>query len=167
MKKCCFTGHRPRSLPWGYNEKSLKCFAFKKELKKVINNVIDSDNVSYFITGMAMGVDIMAGEIIAKEKIFCDNLFLEAAIPCKNQTEKWKQEYIDRYEDLLEYCDKITYVSEDYTSDCMLKRNKYMVDNSDIVIAVWDGRSGSGTGATVNYARKQGKKVIIIPIKRY
>ncbi len=57
-------------------------------------------------------------------------------------------------------------MSENYTSDCMLKRNRYMVDNSDIVIAVWDGRSGSGTGATVNYAKKQGKKVIIIEIKR-
>ena len=22
---CCFTGHRPKGLPWGYNEKSELC----------------------------------------------------------------------------------------------------------------------------------------------
>lgn len=36
-----------------------------------------------------------------------------------------------------------------------------MVDNSDVVIAVWNGEK-SGTGNTVNYAMKSGKKVIII-----
>ncbi len=88
MKKCCFTGHRPKSLPWGYNENSLKCIAFKKQLRKVINDVIYNEGATYFITGMAMGVDIIAGEIVAKEKLNCDNLFLEAAIPCKEQTLK-------------------------------------------------------------------------------
>jgi len=36
-----------------------------------------------------------------------------------------------------------------------------MVDNSDATIAVWDGQP-SGTGNTVEYARKQGKPVLVI-----
>ena len=43
----------------------------------------------------------------------------------------------------------------------MQKRNKYMVDNSQIVIAVWNGKP-SGTANTVKYAREQGKTVIVI-----
>ena len=39
--------------------------------------------------------------------------------------------------------------------------NKYMVDNSQIVIAVWNGKP-SGTGNTVKYAQEQGKTVFII-----
>ena len=34
------------------------------------------------------------------------------------------------------------------------KKNEYMVDNSDYVIAVWNGKP-SGTGNTVTYARKK------------
>lgn len=37
-----------------------------------------------------------------------------------------------------------------------------MVDNADLVIAVYDGSSSGGTAYTVDYARKQGKKIIII-----
>lgn len=37
-----------------------------------------------------------------------------------------------------------------------------MVDNSDILLAVYDGNSKGGTAYTVEYARKQGKQVILI-----
>lgn len=36
-----------------------------------------------------------------------------------------------------------------------------MVDNSDFVIAVWNG-SPSGTGQTVHYAQSKGKTITII-----
>ena len=41
------------------------------------------------------------------------------------------------------------------------KRNEYMVDNSDYVIAVWNGKP-SGTGNTVKYARKNNKMVLLV-----
>ena len=43
----------------------------------------------------------------------------------------------------------------------MQKRNEWMVDNCDAVIAVWDGAPG-GTANTVDYARKLGKSVLVI-----
>jgi uncharacterized phage-like protein YoqJ len=43
----------------------------------------------------------------------------------------------------------------------MQKRNEYMIDKSDYVIAVWDG-SPSGTGNTVRYAKQKNKKILII-----
>ena len=44
----------------------------------------------------------------------------------------------------------------------MDKRNCYMVDHADFIIAVWDGRP-SGTGETVTYARgRNGKSIIVI-----
>ncbi len=46
-----------------------------------------------------------------------------------------------------------------YGRSAPIKRNEKMVDACDIVLAVWDGRS-KGTGYTINYARKKGKKII-------
>lgn len=43
----------------------------------------------------------------------------------------------------------------------MQKRNEYMTDNSDIVIAVWDGSKG-GTANCVRYAKKLNKEIIVI-----
>ncbi len=59
-------------------------------------------------------------------------------------------------------CDNVVQVSEaGYAAWKMQVRNKAMVDNSDLVIAVYDG-SGGGTGNCVAYAQKQGKSIITI-----
>ena len=46
-----------------------------------------------------------------------------------------------------------------YKSGLYFKRNRYLVDNSDICIAYYH-RNGSGTAYTVNYATTCKKKVI-------
>lgn len=163
QKTCCFTGHRPKRLPWGYNEEGVTCNLFKRKLKNTVEELMN-EGVTHFISGMAMGVDLIAAEIIVEFKKQYDNVSLEAAIPCKTQTDGWPFEYIERYKNILEHCDKITYISEKDTYDCMLKRNRYMVDNADVVIAVWNGANRSGTGSTINYAQKQDKRVIIFDV---
>ena len=37
-----------------------------------------------------------------------------------------------------------------------------MVDNSDVLIAIYNGEPKGGTAYTVNYAQKQGKEITII-----
>ncbi len=44
-----------------------------------------------------------------------------------------------------------------------IRRDEEMVDICDAVLAVWDGKS-RGTGYTLNYARKKGKKIIEIVV---
>ena len=61
----------------------------------------------------------------------------------------------------------MVYVSREYTSNCMLKRNHYLVDHSGVLLAVYNGAQRSGTGATVNYARKLGREIIVLdPLTR-
>lgn len=74
---------------------------------------------------------------------------------------KWSEALRDRYFDIASKCDKETLIQAHYSPDCMDKRNRYMVDHADVLIAVWDG-SPSGTGKTVRYAHQQGKSVITI-----
>ncbi len=66
------------------------------------------------------------------------------------------------YNDILSRADIAKLVSdEEYKPWLMQKRNEYMVDLADKVIAVWDGSKG-GTGNCVRYAKKCGKEIIRI-----
>ena len=160
-KVCCFTGHRPQSLPFGFNEQDERCIKLKRLLRKEIERQITEEGVTHFISGMAIGVDMYAAEIVLELKAKYPQITLESAIPCETQAVKWPSMLRERYYLIVSKCDKETMIQRHYTADCMHKRNRYMVDTSDTVIAVWDGRPG-GTGKTVAYAETKGKTVILI-----
>ena len=109
---------------------------------------------------MAIGVDMYAAEIVPGLKAKY-NITLECAIPCETQAEKWSEPLRNRYFEIASKCDKETLLQQRYTPDCMHKRNRYMVDQADFIIAVWDGRV-SGTSKTVRYAQHQGKPIRVI-----
>lgn len=161
MKTCAFTGHRPQNLPFGFNEEDERCIDLKKTLREQIINLIENEGVTHFISGMAIGVDMYAAEIVLGLKASYLGITLESAIPCESQAAKWSEALRDRYFDIASKCDKETLIQTHYTPDCMSKRNRYMVDHADVLIAVWDG-SPSGTGKTVRYAHQQGKSVTVI-----
>ena len=157
-RTCAFTGHRPQNLPFRFNESDERCAALKSKLRECIVKMIEEENVWHFITGMAIGVDMYAAEIVLQLKAIYPHITLEAAIPCETQASKWSKPLRDRYFRIAEMCDKETMLQTHYTSDCMMKRNRYMVERADLILAVWDG-SPSGTGMTVTYARSSGKTV--------
>ena len=163
MKKitCCFTGHRLQSLPFRFNEKDERCVKLREVLKAEIERLIVDEKAAHFISGMALGVDQICAELVLELKEQYPHITLECAIPCEEQAVKWRENQRDRYFGIAERCDKETLIQRHYDKDCMHKRNRYMVDESDIVLAVWNGRP-SGTSTTVAYARKCGKRVIII-----
>lgn len=157
----CFTGHRPQSLPYGFDETHPACVKIKHQLRRLIVELIEKKNVVHFISGAALGVDTWAAEIVIELKDEYSNITLEAAVPCRSQADRWNSAAKERYNRLLSLCDKVTLISEQYTADCMMKRNRYMVGNSNYLVAVWNGKP-SGTGNTVKYAMENGKEVYYI-----
>lgn len=162
MKTVCFTGRRPQKLPWGYNEADQRCLNLKRKLEEKIDLAI-KNGATHFISGMALGVDMWAAEIVLKKKKSGIPATLEAAVPHKSQSSSWSAEQRARYDRILKSCDAVTLVSENYTPYCMMKRNQYMVDKSDLVIAVTDDFTG-GSGKTVLYARSRNVLAWIISI---
>ena len=158
---CCFTGHRPQSLPCGTDERHPDCIKTKKLLREMIVYLINEKNITHFISGMALGVDMWAAEMVIELKIEYPHITLEAAVPCVTQCAKWSETSKERYSRLFHMCKKTTLIQKNYTSDCMMKRNKYMVKKSDFVIAVWTGKA-SGTANTIAYARLKDKPVYCI-----
>ena len=159
MKTCAFTGHRPKGL--GYPESDGRCTALKEKLRSLIIRMIEEEGVTHFISGMAQGVDMYAAEIVLELKKTYPDITLESAIPCETQAAKWNAAMRERYYGIAAQCDKETLLQTHYTPDCMDKRNRYMVDQADVLTVVWDG-SPSGTGKTVRYAHQQGKSVTVI-----
>ena len=161
---CCFTGHRPQKLPWGFDEDRNGCIAMKEIVKLEIQNSILNYGITHFISGMALGFDMIAAEIVLELKKNYPFITLECALPCKNQQKYWQKEQKQRYEKNLSQADKITYVSDKlYFDGCMQKRNKYMIDNSSMLIALFNGSAG-GTKQTVVRAKQKKLNVLIIKI---
>ena len=61
-KVCAFTGHRPQSLPFGFNEADERCINLKKALREQIINLVENEGITHFISGMAIGVDMPCNE---------------------------------------------------------------------------------------------------------
>ena len=106
-------------------------------------------------------VDMYVAEIVLALKEKYPQITLECAIPYERQAAYWSEPLRNRYFSIAERCDQETMLQRQYTPDCLRKRNQYMVDRADIVLAVWNG-SPSGTGQTVWYARETGKLVWIL-----
>lgn len=166
MKTCCVTGHRPKGFPFNYEAKdSIEMALYQEALAHKIKKLMRRGYAS-FITGMAKGVDLdFAWHVLRfRETIFRDilDITLEAAIPYPSQSKSWQEPYIDDYEYILKYCDTRTIVSPAYRAGCEQRRNEYMVDKSDLVLAVWNGVRQGGTWNTIRYAQKVGKTIEII-----
>ena len=157
----CFTGHRPQKLPWGFNEEDKRCLNIKKELYSIIEESIKK-GYKIFLSGMALGFDMICAETILELKKKYKDIKLVAALPCKNQDCKWNSVQQKRYRNLLKKADSIRCIYDDYIGpECMLERNEYMVNASSKMIALFDGKPG-GTKKTIDYAKSKGLDVVII-----
>lgn len=65
---------------------------------------------------------------------------------------------------MLAACDEVRVFSEQYTRSCYFVRNRYIMDVSSRVIAVYDGRGKGGTVYTMRFARDRGRTVKVIKI---
>ena len=163
---CAFTGHRPKSFPWKYNESALDCVLLKEVLATQIKALTDR-GVTDFLSGMAQGTDLWCSEIVLDLKKNDPALKLHCILPCKGQESKWTASAQERYYSILAQANEVIYVKQEYSRDCMLERNRYLVDRSSFLLAVYNGIQRSGTGATIHYAQQIGKIICILnPVTR-
>ena len=162
QESCCFTGHRPGKLPWRYNEFDPRCLKLKCRIADEVELAYEQ-GFHHFLCGMAMGCDLYFCEAVLALRERHPDVTVEAAIPCPTQADAWPPAQRERYDRLVAACDFETMVSGQYTSTCMLRRDRYLVDHASLLIAAFDGTSG-GTRYTVEYALNQGLAIVDLPI---
>lgn len=162
QESCCFTGHRPGKLPWGYNEEDPRCLALKRRMADAVAAAYEQ-GYRHFLCGMAQGCDLYFCECALALREERPDVTVEAAIPCPTQADAWPAAQRERYDRLVSSCDFETLVSARYTPSCMQRRDRYMVDHASLLIAAFDGTAG-GTRYTVEYAMRRGISVVDLAI---
>ena len=147
MSVCAFTGHRVLANT-DFDELLLE---------RVIENLIKT-GTKRFLCGMAIGFDLKCAQAVAALKGKYD-IELVAYLPCANQSERFSDKNKRLYNEMLSACDEVIILEPEYVRGCMQKRDRYLVDNCDVLVSFLRRNSG-GTHYTVNYAKKLNKKII-------
>ena len=154
MERCktvCFSGHRIKRLPKGDALKELENLLYI-EICKVVDAGFDT-----FLFGACFGFDFLAASQVLKLKKEKD-IKLIATIPFRGQEQRWPANWRQKYNGILKQCDNIVILHDSYCKESYFDRNRYMVDNSSLIICYYDGGTG-GTAQTVRYAKTKIKVI--------
>lgn len=144
----CGTGHRPHKLG-GYGTD------VKEELNNILMPWLSTCGASEIISGGALGWD-QALALAAWDL----GIPVTLALPFDGFDSKWPKSSQEELLYLIKRADRVVNVCDSgYAPWKMQVRNKWMVDSSDKVLALWDGSDG-GTANCVRYAESVGKPVI-------
>ncbi|MBV4207922.1 DUF1273 domain-containing protein [Phocaeicola vulgatus] len=146
-----FTGHR-------FYDFSQREF-IQERLTSAISEAYDH-GIRNFISGFALGIDLMAAQLVQSLKCNLPGISLTAAIPFEGQAERYNIYDKRVYRRLLELADKVIVLSDCYYPRCFLDRDEFMVENASYLIAYYDGREKGGTYYTVKKARARGIPII-------
>lgn len=146
-KRVAVSGHR--ELEYNFNFKSLR-----EELEKL------SDKYNVFLIGMALGFDTACFQALEKIRENKD-IKIVACIPCTNQNEWYSLPQRAEYERMINSADQVIVLKGRYDYTCMRERNRFLVDNSSLLLA-YKRKNTGGTVYTVNYAVEKNVPVIRI-----
>ena len=146
IKTCCVTGHRDIPAERADRIRDL----LRREILAAIG-----DGCTHVISGFAAGADLLFAELVAELKATYP-ITLEAAIPYPGRMKTPDK----TFQRLIRCCDVVKIHSDTYYKGCYMRRNRYMADQSQRILAVYDGRPAGGTAATVRYARGKDVRVV-------
>ena len=124
------------------------------ELERIPNDLVG-------ISSLADGADQLFASIVLQL-----GGSLEVVIPSEGYEETFSAVALDRYRNLLS---RATFVIRlpfaQPSNDAFFTAGRHVVDHSDQVIAVWDGKNAKGLGGTadiVEYAQSLGTTVVVV-----
>ena len=139
------TGHQPPRL----NSRELLIYNWIESTLQIFAEGQDG-NISC-ICGGAAGADELFAKACMKKGVPFD-LYLPI--------ESYRGKELARYK---RNCRKVVAAAGEWQKGLDTKRDKMMVDNCDVLFAVWDGKPVGGAYETIQYAKKKGKMIIYLP----
>lgn len=156
-----FTGHRPDKIA-GYNSSPRSVeLSLRRALADEILRLA-AEGATTFVSGMAPGVDLWAADEVLRlrqEGRIESGVRLRLAVPHPHFSRSFGAEWRPLYDAIVERADDVVYLSPGYYRGCYNRRNDYLVDVADVVVAYYEGEEG-GTRYTLRRAEKQGRCVV-------
>ena len=149
---CCILGNR--LLPKGQSER------ITQRLEEMILKLAQM-GVTRFFTGGALGFETLAAQAVLSAREKNPDIRFILVLPCRDQSAKWPESAVELYESIKSRADEVIYTSETASRGYILKRNRYMVDESDYCLTYLSKTSGR-TAQTIRYAEKTDHVVINI-----
>lgn len=159
------TGHRPGELG-GYNLQS----PINKRITSILTNTLvelleeDDDRIIQCVSGMALGADTLwALTVLDVRESYPGRILLHCAVPHYEHGSNWPDASQKTHLDILNQSDEQIVIIKDTYSNApyaLQKRNEYMVNMADVLIAVYTGVRG-GTKNCIDYAKKKNKTIYI------
>ncbi|MGR3871416.1 hypothetical protein ACUXZZ_22895 [Streptomyces graminifolii] len=133
----------------------------REELHKILSSMGEGQLIEA-LTSLAAGAD----QLFAQIALSC-SASLRVVVPSEDyadtfQTARERQRFIE-LKNSASRCVKIGHTNA--SEQAFFDAGVYIADNSDLLIAVWDGRPARGFGGTadiVNYANSKGVPVTIV-----
>jgi uncharacterized phage-like protein YoqJ len=153
-KSACFSGHRASKLP--YSENSIEYEKFEVLLKLEIIKLVRDGYVDFYAGGQN-GIDLLCSMLVLniKEELGA-TINLHVILPYKDIDKGLSQSEKGQFHFVKKEAYEVVCLNEKYTPKCYRQRNQYMVDKSDLLLAVFNGDKQSGTGMTINLAKRKG-----------
>ena len=133
------------------------------EIRRCLIHTIDrlytEKNITTYYAGGAQGFDTLASEVVIERRAVLPDLRLVVVVPHAGQAASWSSDEKARYERIKNRASDVICLAEHYYRGCMQRRNRYLVDHSDVCVCYLTEPTG-GTAYTVEYARKQGVPVL-------
>ncbi len=149
--RCCFIGHRPEKL---HQDEAQVRLWLEARIREAIG-----DGFTTFITGMAMGADIWAGEIVVEIRREDPAVRLMAVTPYPTFAARWKDEWKKRYDALWAAADWRAVITPGFAPDAFRRRSEWLVDHAGRIIAYYADEPG-GVRDTLKYAAEKGVPVV-------
>ncbi len=149
-KTAAFTGHRCINADVSI---------LKNELTHIISEQYHN-GFRVFITGGAVGFDLLAAEVILELQQEFMDIQLFCAVPYAGHHQYFREEDKQRYIAIADKAKCNIILSSCYFDGCFLHRNDYMIENCSLLIACYGQLVRSGTGYTVRRAEKNNIPII-------
>lgn len=136
------TAHRPHKIP-----KEMRGWV-RDELERVTDKLATEHATEVAITGLALGGDLWFAQAARRAdlRVWCYS-------PSPDQDERWPKVWQKTRAEVIADAERVHHLGPRYDVKLLGRRNRWVVRDSDALVAVYDtGRQDGGTAATVRYA---------------
>ncbi|MBQ8725374.1 MAG: DUF1273 family protein, partial [Oscillospiraceae bacterium] len=147
-------GHRPQKfLDTPIHSSEVTLHTIQALLTMLIADTYEQ-GARFFLTGMAKGVDLWAGEILLYMQQFLPDIHIIAAVPHAEHESGFSGQDAVLLRRIANAADAVICIEEKPSRWCFLRRNDYMLRYSRTLLAV-QHTNGGGTAYTMEKARKK------------